>query len=313
MNKVVRNLKNALARLRNRVSGDGLTRRSGNYWNSNAACEADYIYWLALPDVVRWVNRKVSGKPDIWHLSWFLLSLGDRAPVKRALSIGCGAGNLEREVIRHGSAIHIDGIDVSSRSLDNARALAAEAGYAERIFYHLADAQSWLQKTAGGPGYDLIFFHASLHHIEKLEEVLLLAGKCLKGSPGLLYVDEYVGPSRAEWTAGDLGYAAAMYTRIPLGLRRTRELAAPIAFDDPTEMIRSSEIPAVLRKYFDVIQYKPYFGNVVMPLVAGIPKRFVSDPLVSDVIGQARELEDFLIGSSLIDPMYVVLVGKPRI
>ncbi len=295
------------------MAADRLARSSGKYWDSNVASEADYIYWLALPEAVRWVNRKVSGKPDIWHLSWFLLSLQDKAPVPRALSIGCGAGNLEREVIRHGSALHIDGIDVSSHSLEKAQALATEAGYSGQISYHLADALSWLQKASGGSGYDLILLHASLHHIEKLEDVLMLAATCLSGSPGLLYLDEYVGPSRNEWTKANLGYATSLYDRIPLGLRRTKELVAPIALDDPTEMIRSSEIPTVLRRYFDIIEYKPYFGNVLMPLVSGIPKRCVDDPLVSEVLGKAMQLEDFLIGNALIDPMYAVFVAKPKI
>jgi SAM-dependent methyltransferase len=312
MRKPLRIMKSLLAGLQNSILGDRLARESGKYWDSTAACEADYVYWLAVPEVVRWVNRKVSGRPDIWHLSWFLLSLGDTAPVRRALSIGCGAGNLEREVIRHGSAVHVDGIDVSSRSLDSAKALAVEAGYAECISYHLADALSWLRAAAAGPGYDLVFFHASLHHIEKLEEVLSLAAGCLKGSPGLLYVDEYIGPSRNGWSDADLGYAGALYARIPLNLRRARDLAPPIALDDPTEMIRSAEIPAVLRTHFDVLEYKPYFGNVVMPLVSGIPKRSIADPVVTGVIEKAMELEDFLISEQLIDPMYAVFVGRPR-
>ncbi|RPJ58453.1 MAG: methyltransferase domain-containing protein [Acidobacteria bacterium] len=310
--KLVRAVKSASTRLRHKIFVDPSLARSGKYWDSAVADEADSIYWLALPEVVSWVNRKVSGKPAIWHLSWFLLSLEDKTPVKRALSIGCGAGNLEREVIRHGSAVHIEGIDVSSGSLEKAKALAAEAGYAERISYHLADALSYLQKAAGGAGYDLIFLHASLHHIERLEEVLELAATCLKGSPGLLYLDEYVGPSRNEWSDADLGYASSLYGRIPLALRRTRELKAPIAFDDPTEMIRSSEIPTVLREYFDVVEYKPYFGNVVMPLVSGIPRRSVTDPLVASVIDNAMQLEDFLISRKLIDPIYAVFVGRPK-
>jgi len=310
---LVRLVKFASTRLWNRITGDRLAARSGKYWDAAAAGEADHVYWLALPEVVQWVNRKVSGRPDIWHLSWFLLSLEGRAPVTRALSVGCGTGNLEREVIRHESAMHVDGIDVSSRSLENARAQAAEAGYAETISYHLADAESWLRRSAAGPGYDLIFFHASLHHIEKLEEVLRLAAVCLKGgAPGLLYLDEYVGPSRNEWTRADLGYAAALYARIPPGLRRTPELSFPFTFTDTTEMIRSSEIPEIVQEYFDIVHYKPYFGNVVMPLVSGIPQKHVVDPLVARVIAQAMDVEDFLICKELIDPMYAVFVARPK-
>ncbi len=311
MRKILRTMKAALAHLRMGIAGD-CVRRSGEFWDREVSAQEEYVYWLALPQVVGWVNRKVSGQSHIWHLSWFLLSLGDSAPVKRALSVGCGAGNLEREVIRHQSALHIEGIDVSSKSLENARALAAESGYADRISYHLADAESWLEQAARGPGYDLIFFHASLHHVEKLERVLSRAAACLKGSPGLLYADEYVGPSRKEWTPVDLGYAASLYARIPRDLRRSRELVPPIARDDPTEMIRSSEIPGVLETYFELVEYQPYYGNVLMPLVSGIPKRSLTDPRVCTILTKAMDLEDFLVRERLIDPMYAVFVAKPK-
>ena len=313
MRRLLRHVKSALNRQLGGIASYR-ARKSGKYWDREVRSQDqdEYVYWLALTQVAQWVNRKVSGEPHIWHLSWFLLSLADKAPVKRALSVGCGAGNLEREVIRHESALHIDGIDVSSRSLENAKALAAQAGYGERISYHRADAESWLKQAARGPGYDLIFFHASLHHVEKLEEVLGLAAASLKGQPGLLYLDEYVGPSRNEWTAADLGYAASLYARIPRHLRRSPELVPPIALDDPTEMIRSSEIPDVLETCYDILEYRPYYGNILMPLVSGIPGRCVGDPAVSHFISKAMELEDFLIRERLIDPMYAVFVARPK-
>ncbi len=285
---------------------------SAAFWDAHEAADEEHVYWLAVPEVVRWVNRKVSGHPEIWHLSWFLLSLEGEVPVRRALSIGCGAGNLEREVIRHGSAQHVDAIDISELSVERAKEAAAEQGYSERISYHVADAVSWLKAAAAGPGYDLVFFHASLHHVENLEEVLGLTAACLRGAPGLLYIDEYVGPSRDRWTREQLGYASSMYGRIPRPYRRSDFLAPPVAFDDPTEMIRSAEIVDVLRGYFEILEYKPYYGNVVMPLVCGIPHRAIEQPAVSEVIGKAMELEDFLIEKSLLDPLYAVVVAKPR-
>ncbi|MFB3903405.1 MAG: hypothetical protein ACE15E_08125 [Acidobacteriota bacterium] len=78
-------------------------------------------------------------------------------------------------------------------------------------------------------------------------------------------------------------------------------------------MIRSDQIPAVLQIYFDVLEYKPYFGNVVMPLVSGIPKRSIADPSVSRLIARAMDVEDFLIAKGLIDPMYAVFVGTPKV
>jgi len=113
--------------------------RVARFWRERHASQChEYAFWLAIDRIVHWMNCKVSGHPQIWPLSWFLLS--HHLPVQHALSIGCGPGNLEREVIRHGAAAHVTGVDISPSSLEVAERLAREAGYADRITYRLSDA-----------------------------------------------------------------------------------------------------------------------------------------------------------------------------
>jgi len=289
--------------------------QAAEFWGQHhqADCQ-DHAFWLADERIMHWVNRKISGQPQIWPLSWFLLSLEEHlVPVPHALSIGCGPGNLEREVMRHQSAQRITGIDVSRSSLDLAERCAREAGYSQEITYVLSDAESWLRTRIQERSLDLVFFHASLHHIESLESVLeLCAQKLCHGTPGLLYLDEYIGPSRDEWTPGHLGYSTALFERVPVEFRQSSTLVPPVAFEDPTEMIRSSEIISVLKSYFQVVEYKPYFGNVVMPLVSGIRPSGLDDPRVEAIVTEAMELEDFLISQQMIDPMYAVIIGRPN-
>jgi SAM-dependent methyltransferase len=261
-----------------------------------------------------WVNLKVSGQPQIWPLSWFLLSLPpEQLPVQYTVSIGCGEGSLEREVLRHEAARRVTGIDISPKSLELASAAAEKAGYADRIVYRCSDARSWLASSEGGRAMDLIFFHASLHHIEELEEVLSLCAQRLTvGSPGLLYVDEYIGPSRDEWTESDLSHAAALLERVPRRFRQGERLNFPVAYEDPTEMIRSSEIETVLRQHFEIVEHKPYYGNVLMPLVCGIRPEGLDEPEVRTVLKDAMALEDDLAGQGLLDPLYAVFVARPK-
>lgn len=291
-------------------------RRTAAFWGKrHDRGGEDAAFWLADARVMQWVNRKVSGQPGIWPLSWFLLGLPEgQTPVRHAVSIGCGPGNLEREVLRHQVAVHVTGVDISPVSLEMARRLAHEAGYASRITYVLSDAETWLRGRPGlqGSVADLIFFHSSLHHVASLETVLgLCAEKLRHGEPGLLYLDEYIGPSRDEWQLGHLGYAASLYDRVPMELRRFRTLRPPVAYQDPTEMIRSSEIMEVVRDHFEVLKYKPYFGNVVMPLISGIRPSGLEDPRLNDLLMQAMQLEDYLVGQGLLEPMHAVIVGRP--
>ncbi len=288
--------------------------RTARFWGRQHRGQSqEYAFWLGIDQVMHWVNRKVSGQDSIWPLSWFLLSLPkDQVPVRHALSIGCGTGSVEREVIRLESALHVTGIDISKASLTMAGKFAQEAGYSDKITYRLSDAQTWLSNRDKTAVLDLILFHASLHHVKRLETVLGLCAEALRqGKPGLLYVDEYIGPSRHEWSQGDLGHAAALFQNVPLALRQTKTLRPPVAYKDPTEMVRSSEIERALESTFEVVEYKPYYGNVVMPLVSGIRPSGLADRRVQAVLTEAMQLEDYLIERGLLKPMHAVFVGRP--
>lgn len=292
------------------MSGDERIEQSGSYWDThNLAPSEDVRYWLAVREIREAVNRRLTGDPDTLYISRFVESLGE--PVERVLSVGCGAGELERGVAGHGAARWIDGVDVSEASLREAARLAAEQGFGDRIRYHRVDAARWLREQ--GPGsYGLIFFHGSLHHIEHLEEVLSLAARALEGAaPGLLYVDEYVGPSRDEWTAEDLGFASGLFGRIPPEHRRTPAVWPPIAMEDPTEMIRSSAIDPILRQCFELVDYQPYYGNVLLPLVSAIRGSSLEHPEVAPILREAVELEGWLGERGLLRPLYAVYVGRP--
>jgi SAM-dependent methyltransferase len=292
------------------VAGDDDVLRSGAYWDArHLAPPEDVRYWLAVPEIRRAVNRRLTGDPERLYITSFVEGLA--APVGRVLSVGCGTGELERGVAGHGAARAIDGIDVGAASLREAARLAAEQGFGDRIAYHQADAAGWLRARGAG-SYDLIFFHGSLHHVEALEEVLALAARALEGgSPGLLYVDEYIGPSRDEWTAEDLAHAAAFFARVPAAHRRTPAVWPPIAIEDPTEMIRSSAIEAALRERFEVLDYRPYYGNVLLPLVAALKGGSLEHPEVAPVLRAAIALEADLADRGLLRPLYAVFVAAP--
>jgi SAM-dependent methyltransferase len=311
----LKSIKKIIAKTRKRWIVKPDKRKAARFWGRQHSdpCK-ERAFWLGVDEIMSWVNLKVSRQPEIWPLSWFLLSLPtDQLPVRYALSIGCGPGNLEREVIRHRAALKVTGIDISAESLEIAQKLAGDAGYDKQLVYRESDAESWLASEENEPCIDLLFFHASLHHIRALEEVLhLCAERLRRGSPGLLYVDEYVGPSRNEWNPTHLREASALFRRIPVEYRQSINLQPPVAYEDPTEMIRSSEIEEILRREFEILEYKPYYGNVLMPLVCGIRGHGLNDPEVRAILSEAMQVEDDLARKKLLDPLYAVFVGRPR-
>jgi SAM-dependent methyltransferase len=234
------------------------------YWNDvgkHIGEERLEQFWLANDDVRAAVNEAVSGSPGSWPLEWFAREFASFLPTGTCAVIGCGTGALERDLLRKGIARRVVAIDIAPTAVAHARRTAESEGLAGAIEYATADATAFLRGNRGR--FDAVFFHGALHHLAPVREVLGLAKESLS-SGGILYVDEYVGPSMHEWrwwrlVAANLAYYAAAPRRI----RRPRLVRAPLNHDDPTEMLDSASILPALRENFRILAERGYGGNIV--------------------------------------------------
>ena len=95
-----------------------------------------------------------------------------------ALSLGCGAGHLDRIFKRCGFRFRsLTGIDISEGAVDQARALAAQISLAPKVEYLAADLNHYEFPPRS---FDFIYFFQSLHHIEALEQVLTQCQRALR-------------------------------------------------------------------------------------------------------------------------------------
>lgn len=236
-----------------------MTSEAGsNYWSDPEKHGWDGI-WMNHPAVRAWVNRRVTGNPSLWPIHSMRLAIPERLPFGRALSIGSGLGNFERALVELDVAASVTGIDLSPEVLVEAERRAAEAGMSGRIRYVAADARAYLE---GARDLDAICFHASLHHFDRVGELLDLVRKALEPR-GILYLDEYVGPSRHEWTWRHLLEWNARYRSLPSAVRRTHVIRPPVSELDPTEAIASSDILPEVGRRFRVRHRRDYGGNLL--------------------------------------------------
>jgi len=231
------------------------------FWNDveHHLGEARDGFWMAHPDVRARINSAVSGDPACWPTQWFRHRFADRLPLGRALSIGCGTGGLERDLVRQGIVLHVTGIDLAAEPLAYARAAAEAEGAGGAITYLEVDAREHLRRSADLDG---IFFHAALHHFDRLPELLGLARRALRPG-GLLYLDEFVGPSMHEWGPRLLLLPNLFYRLLPNSVRRTHLIRTPRNPDDPTEAVCAGEILAAVDEHFEVLERRDYGGNLV--------------------------------------------------
>ncbi|MEA2871665.1 MAG: hypothetical protein QOH67_1641, partial [Hyphomicrobiales bacterium] len=251
-----------------------------DYWAADRSRRRES--WLQHPVAVAFVNRRVSGDPEIGTVTWFRDKFIPE-PLELCLSLGCGHGYMEQVGIALGIAKKFHAIDVSDGAIAGAKAAAATAGIGEKIDYSVADLNTVSLPAAT---YDAIFGISAVHHIFQLEHLFSECRKALKPG-GLLFLDEYVGPSRFCSAPHVIDLINRLRVLLPEHKRKNlftndgNELLfyepLPIGHfekHDPSEAVRSSEIMAALRLYFDVLEIRPYGGAIQHMLFSGIAGNF---------------------------------------
>jgi SAM-dependent methyltransferase len=241
-------------------------REAASFWDREVITPT-HVSWMQDPLVREYINTRIGGRDEPrWPFDWFQSVLGSRR-FTHGLSIGCGSGALERDVVRRGLCARVEAFDGSVQSIAIARQLAADEGLDRSIGYFVADFNA---AALPRKKFDIIFFHQSLHHVEELER-LLEAVHCALAPGGILYLDEYVGPSASQWNDELMAAAREVFGVLPAEMRKSDTLPFPIQQDDPSEAIRSGEIIEQVSIGFDTVHDRGYGGNllaVVYPLLA---------------------------------------------
>jgi SAM-dependent methyltransferase len=260
--------------------------------------------WLHEPPVRRYVNQSVTGSEDRWPMDWFAERCA--TAFRRGLSLGCGEGALERDVVGRGICAEILGIDLLEEALERARDLAREAGL-QGITYRRAD----MNRLELDPGaFDVVFFHQSLHHVENLEGCLEAVRRALVPG-GTIYLDEYVGPSRDGWDRPMLADAEAAYARLPRSLKRRRRIAAPIDRSDPSEAVRSADILPVFERHFRIVERRDYGGNLLALIHPYLRHVLLAEPRGEEALEMLIDAERELLARG-VPSYYTVVVGEPQ-
>lgn len=272
--------------------------RSTSFWDREVVEQA-YQGWMTHPRVRHYINSSISGDPLRWPMDWFESYLAGRK-FRRGLSIGCGAGALERDLIRRGICEEIDAFDGSAGSIRIAQDDAAKAGYADAIHYSVGN---FNEPVLPRGAYDVVFAHQSLHHVAKLEKLFRAVLLALQPD-GLFYLDEYVGPSREQWTAESFASYRALFEVIPVEHRHVSVLPMPIQIEDPSEAIRSDEILPQLRIGFEILERHDYGGNLLAPI---FPFVDITDDIADSLITAEQEL--LTAGQ---ESFYTIVVARPK-
>lgn len=240
-------------------------------------------FWMAHPAVRSYVNDCVTGDPGVWPLEWFQARFLEH-PFGTVLVPGCGTGELERDLLRKGICQRVLAFDPVPSAVEVARQQASAEGFEDRIEYTVGDLSA-ISPPEGG--FDACFFHHSLHHFPDPDGAVRTVTGWLKPG-GILYLDEYVGPSRRQWDRLYFGFASRVYNRIPRELRLRDRLAIPgllAKLSDPSESIASDKILDAVDSHTTILERRDYGGFLLQPVWTQIRH---DEELVRTLIGIER-------------------------
>lgn len=289
---------------------------SVSYWEDLHHHQNVEEIWMSHPSVRSRINERITGNPNRWPMDWLGELLSPLLPLKEVVSVGCGVGNLERDLVRRKIAETVIGIDSVASAVESARAAAEAEGMQKQITYLVADAQQYLRQQNGLDG---IFFHASLHHFERPRDILDSCSRALQPK-GILYLDEYVGPSRHEWRWRALALLNLVYYLLPQSVRRVRVIRKPVNRDDPSEAVSSSDIVPSVEAHFTILHKKNYGGNLLSVLYPNLRRLEGQDAASKSEVFDAAinfllDLEDVLLRNRSITTArsyYTMIVASPR-
>lgn len=278
-------------------------------------------YWMAHPMVLARVNTLISGDPrcDAYgRLERLYRERGWALPIREAVSLGCGFGNLERDLVRRGWVERIAAFDLAGGAVAEARRLADEAGL-PGISYAVADLNR-LQLEPNSA--DAVFAHSAVHHIQALERLYATVHAALRPG-GVFHLHEFVGPSRFQWTDAQLRLVNAFMDALPPRLRRLpdgspkgamgRPTPEQMIAIDPSEAVRSADLVSALAPWFEVVEERRTGGALLHLALGDVAQNF--DPGRAEdraILQELFALEDRAMADGTVGSDYVIVTALPR-
>ncbi len=240
-------------------------------------------------------------------------------PAARALEIGCGDGSIAFQLMEQGWFTQLDAFDVAEGAVAAAQARAGAAGL-DGMRFQVRDGNTL---TLEPGAYDLIYANHSLHHIANLEHLFAQCALALRPG-GMLFANDYVGPSRMQYSDAHLALMNRMLDRLPPDKRRDRfnggrEKQAiqrtPLPeFDrqDPSEAPRSADIIPALRRFFDV-EAVPSGMRLTYEVLLGIVHNFDPDSAADNaLLDELIEMDRAAERGGGAAQLFATIVARPR-
>ncbi len=272
-------------------------------------------FWQS-PVVRAAINRRITGDPELGPETHFARRHGPSIVAPHALSLRASDAKFEVALVEAGSCERVTGLDDEQGRVDFAAGRVPEP-LRDRVAFQLGTLDRWEPPEPLGA----VVCRSFLHSRSDLEIVLdRLAAMLAPG--GLLFVEDFVGPSQFQWTDAQLEAINRLLARLPhelladlssedgaLKLRVERPSLARRIAAGSRQAVRSEEILPALDLRFERVEVCPYGGAIFHQLFSRIMGNFSGR---ADLVGVLMEFDALLTDAGVVGSDYVWGVWRRR-
>jgi SAM-dependent methyltransferase len=233
---------------------------------------------------------------------------------EHGLTLGCGAGRRERELVQNGICQSFHGIDISENAIATAREIAKEQNLP--LTYEVADLNfvKLPEKT-----FDLVVAQTCLHHILFLERVAEQVWRSLRSS-GYLWIHDFIGETQSQYDSKRLTIMNQLLAVLPEKFRKNKitgrlvteiKRPEPGHLGSPFESIRSSEIVPVFQRWFS-IDWKLEFSAFQLVAPPGTRAAYLENEDTKALFEVLMLLDDLCIKEKIVQPTGGQYLMRPR-
>jgi SAM-dependent methyltransferase len=247
--------------------------------------------------------------------SLFRVANEKKLKFEHGLTLGCGAGRRERELVSRGVCRSFHGMDISEKAIAAAREIAKEQDLP--LTYEVADLNfvELPEKT-----FDLVVAQTSLHHVLFLERVAEQVWRSLK-SDGYLWLHDFIGETQGQYDPKRLSIMNRILAILPEKFRKNKISGRLIAeikrpepghLNSPFESIRSAEIISVFECWFTIewkIEFDAFLRLVVPP---GTRAAYLENEDTKALFEVLMLLDDLCIEENVVRPTGGQYLMRPK-
>lgn len=256
--------------------------------------------WWIIPAVRKRWNQMITGVDNMKYEDYLMDKFFSDTNDLKLLSIGSGVSSHEIKLAKHTQLSKVVCTDLVQSLLDKASDNAKVQGLSNMHFV-CGDINETIPTEEQ---FDIVFFHASLHHFYDIDAFIKNTVLPRLKPNGHIIINEYVGVNRLQFSKSQIKAVNQALALIPNSLRKRYKSNAikhsfygsgliRMILADPSECVDADKILPVLHKYCDIIEEKPYGGNILMNALKDIAHNFVNEsPEVNQVLQKLFEFED---------------------